>query len=81
MPQLPIINSSFMYSPCGLFTKNKERINKFKETEDSRYIYQNELDKTCFQHDMTNADFKDPMSSNSFVLIKVCYISPTLHFR
>ena len=35
------------------FTKNKERIQiqKFKETGDSRYIYQNELDKSCFQHD------------------------------
>ena len=32
--------------------KDKERIQKFKETEDSRYIYQNELDKACFQHDM-----------------------------
>ena len=32
--------------------KNKERIQKFKETGDSQYIYQNELDKTCFQHGM-----------------------------
>ena len=27
---------------------NKERIQKFKETGDSRYIDQNELDKACF---------------------------------
>ena len=33
----------FLYSHCGLFTKNEERIKKFKETRDSRYIYQNEL--------------------------------------
>ena len=26
---------------------------------DSRYIYQNELDKVCFQHDMAYGDFKD----------------------
>ena len=39
--------------------KNKERIQKFKETGDSRYIYQNELDKACFQHDMAFGDFKD----------------------
>ena len=32
---------------------------KFKQTEDSRYIYKNELDKACFQHDMTYGDFKD----------------------
>ena len=30
------------------FTKDIERIKKFKETGDSRYIYQNELDKACF---------------------------------
>ena len=41
------------------FSRNKERIRKFKETGDSRYIYQNELDKACFQHDMTHGDPKD----------------------
>ena len=46
-------------SACGTFTKNKERIQKFKETRDSRYIYQNELDKACFQHDMAYGDFKE----------------------
>ena len=39
--------------------KNKERIQKIKETGDSRCIYENELDKACFQHDMTYGDFKD----------------------
>ena len=37
----------------------KERIQKFKQTGDSRYIYKNELDKACFQHDMAYGDFKD----------------------
>ena len=41
------------------FIYKKQRIKKFKETGDSRYIYQNELDKTCFQHDMAYRDFKD----------------------
>ena len=36
-----------------------EWIQEFKETGDSRYIYQNELDKACFQHDITYGDFKD----------------------
>ena len=49
----------FTYSACGPFTKNKERIQKFKETGESRYIYQKELDKACFQHDMAYGDFKD----------------------
>ena len=41
------------------FTKNKERIKKIKETGDTSYIYKNELDKPCFQHDMAYGDFKD----------------------
>ena len=41
------------------FTKNKERIRKFKETGDAKYIYRNELDRACFQHDMAYGDFKD----------------------
>ena len=46
--------------------KNKERIQKFKETEDSRYIYQNESkqnkkQKSWFQHDMNFGEFKDLM--------------------
>ena len=48
----------FAYSACGPFTKNKERIQKLKETGDSRYICKNELDKACFQHDVAYGDFK-----------------------
>ena len=46
-------------TPLNKITKNKERIQKFKETGDSRYIYRNKLDKACFQHDMAYGDFKD----------------------
>ena len=49
----------FTNSGCGPFTKNKERIQTFKETGDSRYIYRKELHKACFQHDMAYGDFKD----------------------
>ena len=49
----------FTYSACGPFTENRERIQKFKETGNSRYIYQNELDKACFLHDMAYEVFKD----------------------
>ena len=38
---------------------NKERIRKFKETGDTKYIYRNKLDKACFQHYMAYGDFKD----------------------
>ena len=40
------------YSACGPFTKNKQRIQKFMKTGDTNYIYRNELDKACFQHNM-----------------------------
>ena len=58
-PEMHLKQLGFTCSACGPFTKNKERIQKFKETGDSRYIYQNELDKACFQHDMAYGDFKD----------------------
>ena len=48
----------FTYSTCGPFTENKERTKKFKETWDSRYINENEIDKACFQQDMAQRDFK-----------------------
>ena len=52
-------HSGFTYIFCGPFNKNKERIRKLKKIGDSNYIYQNELDKTCFQNDMVYGDFKD----------------------
>ena len=51
--------SRFTQSACGPFTKNKERIQKFKEIGDTNYIYKNELGKTCFQYDMAYVNFKD----------------------
>ena len=49
----------FVYIACGPFTRHKERIKKFKQAGDTRYIYRNELDKACFQHDSAYADHKD----------------------
>ena len=59
MSEMHLKQPGFTYSACGPFTKNKERIQKFKETGDTSYIYKNKLDKACFQHDMTYGDFKD----------------------
>ena len=42
----------FTYSVCGSFTKLKQRIQKFKQTRDTKYIYKNESDKACFAHDV-----------------------------
>ena len=57
MPETHLKQSGFTYSACGPFTKDKEKIRKFQETGDLRYIYQNELHKSCFQHDMACRDF------------------------
>ena len=47
-PARGALHAGFTYSACGPFTKNKERIQRFKETGDTNYIYRNELDKACF---------------------------------
>ena len=59
MPEMHLKQLQLTYRTCGKFTKNKEKIQKFKETADSRYIYRNELVKACFRHDMAYGDFKD----------------------
>ena len=59
MPEMHLRQPQFVYSACGPFTRHKERIKKLKQTGDTRYIYRNELDKACFQHDSTYADHKN----------------------
>ena len=43
MPEMNLKQPEFTYSPCGLFTKNKKRIQKLKETGNTKYIYSNEF--------------------------------------
>ena len=57
MPEMHLRQPRFIYSTCGPFTRHK--IKEFKRTGDRRYIYRNELDKACFQHDSAYADQKD----------------------
>ena len=59
MPEMHLKQPGFTYSACEQFTKNEKRIQKFKETGNTSYIYKNELNKACFQHDMAYVDFKD----------------------
>ena len=59
MPEMHLRQPQFIYSACDPFTRHKERIKKFEQTGDTRYIYRNELDKACFQHDSAYADHKD----------------------
>ena len=59
MPEMHLKQPGFTYSACGPFTKNKQRIQRFIETGDAKYIYRNKLDKACFQQDMAYGGFKD----------------------
>ena len=49
----------FTYAVCGPFTKNKSGIENFMQTGNIDFIFRNELDKTCFQHDMAYGKSKD----------------------
>ena len=59
MPEIHLRQPQFPHSACGPFTKHEQRIQKFKETGDTNYIYMNELDKACFIHDAAYSDSKD----------------------
>ena len=59
MPEMHLKQPSFTYSTCGPFIKNKQRIEKFMQTGNTNFIYKNELDKACFQHDMAYGKTKD----------------------
>ena len=59
MPEIHLRQPGFTYSACGPFTRNKQRIQTFMQAGDANYIYKNELDKACFQHDMAYGKYKD----------------------
>ena len=59
MPEMHLKWPGFTYSACGLFAKNKERIEKFMQIRNTDFIYRNELDKACSQHGMAYGKSKD----------------------
>ena len=59
MYEMHLKQLGFTYNACGPFTKNKERIEKFMQAGNTDFIYKDELDKACFQHDMAYAKSKD----------------------
>ena len=59
MPEIHLRQPGFTYSACGPFTKHKQTIQTFMQTGDTNYIYKNELDKACFQHDIAYGKYKD----------------------
>ena len=83
MAEMHLKPSGFIYSACGTFTENKWRIQKFKETGDTRHIYKNELDKACFQYDMAYVDFKDlaKRTASDKVLRAKAFKTPRVHIK
>ena len=59
LAEMHLRQPGFTYSACGLFTKNKERIDKFMRSGNTDFIYKNEFEKACFQHDMAYGKSKD----------------------
>ena len=58
MPEMNLKQPGFIYCVCGPFTKNKGRIEKFMKTGNTDFIYRNDLDKACFQHDLVYGESK-----------------------
>ena len=61
MSEMHLKQPAFTYSTdySGPFTRDKERIEKFMQTGNTKFIYRNELDKACFHHDMAYGKSKD----------------------
>ena len=59
MPEMHLRQPQFTSSVCGPFTKHQQRIQKFKETGDTNYIYKNVLARACLAHDAACSDSKD----------------------
>ena len=59
MPEMHLKQPGFTYSTSGPFTRNKGRIEKFMQSGNTDFIYRNELDKACFQHNMGYGKSKD----------------------
>ena len=59
MPEMHLKQPRFTYSVCGPFIKSKKRIEKFMQTGNTNFIYKNDLDKACFQHNIAYGKSKD----------------------
>ena len=59
MPEVHLKQLGSTYSISDPSIKNKEKIQNFMQTENTNHTYRNNLDKTCFQHDMDYGKYKD----------------------
>ena len=77
IPEMHLKKIGFTYSACGPFAKNKETIEKFMQSRNTDFIYKNELDKACFQHDMAYGKSKNLIKRtqlDTFLKDKACKI-------
>ena len=56
--RIALKHPEFTYSACGPFTKHCERIQNFRETSNSKYLYRNASEKVCFAHDAAYSNIK-----------------------
>ena len=59
MSELHLKEPRFTYSSCRPFTEHREKVQRFRETDNLKYLYRNKLDKACFAHDAGYSDSKD----------------------
>ena len=59
MPKIYLKQPGFTYSACRPLTNDKEKNQKLVQTGNTNYIYKNDLDKACFQHDKAYGKYKD----------------------
>ena len=59
MPELQLRHLGFVESACGSFTNYRKRILIFKETDDLKHIYKNDLEKAWFAHNAAYANTID----------------------
>ena len=78
MPEMHLKQPGFTYSACGPLTKNKKRTERFMQTENKHFTYKNDLDKSCFQHDMTYSKYgnlNERTESNKILRVKAFEIA------
>ena len=59
MLELHLNEPGFTYSSCRPLTEHREKVQRFRETDNLKYLYRNKLDKACFAYDAGYSDSKD----------------------
>ena len=75
VPEMHLRQPRVTYSACRSFTKNKERIQKFKGTGNSKDLYQHEFNEACFQNGMAYGDLPKRTASDKVLYDKAFNIA------